>query len=247
MKMKVSGIAIATISLAVLASCGADPNSPGLEYMPDMYRSAAIEPYVDYGEIRGDENAELKMQLSAKVPPYGSIPYYGTDSAAVSLMLPYGRKPNVAFESTHGLYGWDLTSEDSYAAAAADMNPMKLTEENAEEIFAKGKYLFESRCAHCHGTKGDGQGPMVLSKAYVGVPDYANLKNLGDGQLFYSIYYGKGMMGAHGSILNKKEIWTLVHYVRKFQFADYGPGFVMGAEAAVPVEGEAVPPVVPAQ
>ena len=24
------------------------------------------------------------------------------------------------------------------------------------------------------------------------------------------------------SILNKKEIWTLVHYVRQFQRADYG-------------------------
>jgi len=42
------------------------------------------------------------------------------------------------------------------------------------------------------------------------------------GQLFYSIYYGKGMMGAHGPILNKKEIWTLVHYIRKFQDANYG-------------------------
>jgi hypothetical protein len=62
----------------------------------------------------------------------------------------------------------------------------------------------------------------VLSGAYVGVPDYANLKNLGDGQIFYSIYYGKGFMGAHSSILNKKEIWTLVHYIRKFQNADYG-------------------------
>jgi hypothetical protein len=29
-------------------------------------------------------------------------------------------------------------------------------------------------------------------------------------------------MGAHSSILNKKEIWTLVHYVKKFQNADYG-------------------------
>lgn len=238
--MKVSGIVIATISLAMLASCGADPNSPGLEYMPDMYRSSAIEPYVDYGEIRGEENAELKMQLSAKVPPHGSIPYYGTDSATVALMLPYGHKPTKSFEATHGLYGWEFSNDDTYAAAAADMNPLKLTAENAEDIFKTGKYLFESRCAQCHGTKGDGQGPMVVSGAYVGVPDYANVKTLGDGQLFYSIYYGKGMMGAHGPILNKKEIWTLVHYIRKFQYADYGPGFVLGAEVA-PVEGEPAP------
>jgi hypothetical protein len=29
-------------------------------------------------------------------------------------------------------------------------------------------------------------------------------------------------MGAHGSMLDKKEIWTLVHYVRSFQIKDYG-------------------------
>jgi hypothetical protein len=40
--------------------------------------------------------------------------------------------------------------------------------------------------------------------------------------MFYSIYYGKGAMGSHASMVNKKEIWTLVHYIRKFQNAAYG-------------------------
>ena len=34
----------------ILTSCVNNPDSPGLEYMPDMYRSPAIEAYVDYGE-----------------------------------------------------------------------------------------------------------------------------------------------------------------------------------------------------
>lgn len=233
---KITGLAFAAIASLTLGSCGADPDSPGLEYMPDMYRSAAIEPYVDYGEVRGEENMETKMTASAKVPPMGTIPYYGTDSVTVSLMLPYARKANEAFVITHGLYGMDVTTEDTYAAAAADANPLKLTAENADGIFKQGKYLFESRCAHCHGKAGDGQGPMVESGAYVGVPDYANVKNLSDGQMFYSIYYGKGMMGAHGSILNKKEIWTLVHYIRKFQDKNYGPGSEMAVEAPVETE-----------
>ncbi len=131
------------------------------------------------------------------------------------------------------MYGAELASgdEDTYAMAVSMSNPLKLTEANAEEIFAQGKYLFESRCAHCHGKGGDGNGPMVASGAYVGVPDYANLKNLSDGQMFYSIYYGRNMMGAHGSILNKKEIWTLVHYIRKFQYKDYGPGMATATPA----------------
>src|SRR5690606_24128680 len=115
MKFKViSSIAIAAVSTLMLGSCGADPDSAGFEYMPDMYRSSAIEPYVDYGEIRGRENAEVKMQLSAKVPPYGTIPYYGTDSTEVSLMLPYHRKGHTSMRESHGLYGFDLVSTNEY-------------------------------------------------------------------------------------------------------------------------------------
>jgi hypothetical protein len=29
-------------------------------------------------------------------------------------------------------------------------------------------------------------------------------------------------MGAHSMMLNKEEIWTLVHYVNQFRFDDYG-------------------------
>ncbi|MDX1446212.1 MAG: c-type cytochrome, partial [Lishizhenia sp.] len=73
----------------------------------------------------------------------------------------------------------------------------------------------------CHGEKGDGNGPMVESGAYAGVPDYKTKTDLADGQVFYSIYYGKGAMGAHASLLNNEQIWTLVHYVNKFRFDDY--------------------------
>jgi len=225
MKMKfriISSIAIAAVTTLMFGSCASDPDSSGLEYMPDMYRSPAIEPYVDYGEVKGRENTELKLKQSAMTPPSGTIPYYGTDSATVALMMPYARKAHTSMKTTHGMYGADLTEVNEYDLAASDKNPLALDSENSKEIFATGKKLFSANCAHCHGAKGDGNGPMVLSGAYAGVPDYANLTNLGDGQLFYSIYYGKGMMGAHNPILDKKEIWTLVHYIRKFQDADYG-------------------------
>jgi mono/diheme cytochrome c family protein len=236
MNIKFKALASLTVlaaSTLILGSCTADADSPGLEYMPDMYRSPAIEPYVDYGEIRGRENADFKMKMSAMTPPAGSIPYYGTDSATVHLMLPYFRKANVAFKETHGLYGADLSAADEYALAVSDVNPYKLTAENAEAMFKSGKELYTSNCAHCHGEKGDGNGPMVASGAYAGVPNYADKVALGDGQIFYSIYYGKGAMGGHAALLNKKEIWTLVHYVRKFQNADYGKFDATGKTVAV--------------
>jgi mono/diheme cytochrome c family protein len=190
--------------------------------MPDMYRSPSIETYVDYGEIRGRENKDLKSKLSALTPPRNTIPFCGTDSAEVRLMLPNLRKANAAWKESHGFYGVDLSKDDEYLLAANDINPYKLTAANSNSMMTNGKELFTAMCQHCHGEKGDGNGPMVASGAYVGVPAYATLTALSDGQIYYSIYYGKNMMGAHNSLLSKKEIWTLVHYVRQFQDPNYG-------------------------
>lgn len=232
MKIKfkaLASLAVISITTILLGSCTADADSSGLEYMPDMYRSPAIEPYVDYGEVRGRENKDMKMKISALVPPMGTVPYFGTDSTTVNLMLPYFRKANVAFRETHGLYGANLSIVDEYALAIADKNPIKLTAENVESVFKQGKELYTAMCQHCHSEKGDGNGPMVISGAYAGVPNYTDRAALSDGQMFYSIYYGKGAMGSHSSQLNKKEIWTLVHYVRKFQNAEYGKFDATGA------------------
>lgn len=233
----------------VIGSCTSNPDSSGLEYMPDMYRSPAIEPYVDYGEVRGRHNEEMSMQQSALTPPSNTIPFYGTNKEDVLVMLPYNRLPSMAFQTTHGLFGWNFSKSTEidfdYNQAVNDKNPLILTAENSEGMFKKGKELYAANCMHCHGEKGDGNGPMVLSGAYAGVPNYGEKVALGDGQLFYSIYYGKGAMGSHASLVNKKEIWTLVHYIRKFQNADYGTfsadGMAVQAKDSVAVIAVAMP------
>jgi len=218
----IANLSAVAVTGMIFVSCTSDQDSAGLEYMPDMYRSPAIEAYVDYGEVRGRIDESKKTKLTAMAPPAFTIPYFGTDSAEVKLMMPYTRLANESFKASHGMYNDRLTKEDHYTAAAADMNLITLNAGNAEAILGKGKELFTAMCQHCHGEKGDGNGPMVTSGAYSGVPNYSNLTNLSDGQIYYSIYYGKGAMGAHSLMLNKKEIWTLVHYVRQFQFPGYG-------------------------
>ena len=221
--LKVKTISLTFVFLYILSGCIENKDSSGLEYMPDMYRSPAVEPYVDYAEIRGKHNEEKSMKISAMVPPLSTIPYYGTDSQTVSLMLPYSRKPSLEFEQTHGLKDYTFSTSNEYELAVNDtINPLTISKENSKQIFDEGKKIYTSMCAHCHGEKGDGNGPMVTSGAYNGVPAYSDRKSLSNGQIFYSIYYGKGAMGAHGPLINKKEIWTLVHYVRKFQDKDYG-------------------------
>jgi len=253
MKMRiklVGGLMLATVSVMLLGSCVSDKDSSGLEYMPDMYRSPAIEPYVDYGEVRNQQNEDMKMTQSAMTPPHGTIPYFGTDAEEVALMLSWNIDPFDQFKTTHGLVGYNFSKENTYETEALLMtvNPLKLTAENSEELFANGKKIYTANCAHCHGAKGDGNGPMMETGVYVGVPNYADKTQLSDGQIFYSIYYGKGSMGSHTSIVNKKEIWTLVHYIRRFQDSAYGSvtdGVLNSDDTAEPAEEEEVAGVDP--
>jgi len=39
-------------------------------------------------------------------------------------------------------------------------------------------------------------------------------------------------MGGHASLVSKKEIWTLVHYIRKFQNSAYGTFNADGSSVA---------------
>jgi mono/diheme cytochrome c family protein len=216
-----------------LTSCKSE-DSPFYEYMPDMYRSPAVEAYVDYGEVRERYDINRALTLSAKVPPRGTIPFMGTDMEEVLLNLPYHRKPGKGMDITHNHFGLEMgvDAESEYLAAATDVNPIKLTEANAESILNFGKSIYSKQCQHCHGEAGDGQGPMVTSGAYSGVPNYKNL-TITEGQMFYSIYYGKGLMGAHSHTVSKKEIWSIVHYIRKMQDDNYGK---FGADIIAPVD-----------
>ena len=69
---------LGALSLMVvgMASCGGDPNSPGVEYMPDMYRSPAVEAYVDYGQdpyyFTEDKARAQRERPSAMLPPAGT-------------------------------------------------------------------------------------------------------------------------------------------------------------------------------
>ncbi len=213
---------IAVLGALQLSSCKSE-DSPFYEYMPDMYRSAAIETYVDYGEVRERYDDKRANTISAKVPPMGTIPFYGTNREEVLIMMPYHRRPGKGMDLTHNHFGMDLAedAEAEYAAAANDKNPIVLNESNVEIILNFGKSVYSKQCQHCHGEAGDGKGPMVESGAYSGVPNYKNLM-IAEGQMFYSIYYGKGLMGAHSKSITKKEMWSVVHYIRRLQDENYG-------------------------
>lgn len=206
--------ALGLFSGVVMVSCVSDPNSPGVEYMPDMYRSPAVEAYVDYAEVRGLFREDLVGDEVSLTPPHGTIPYYGTGDN-VKYMLPYKHGAPVGGDKAYGLFGMEQDTF-GYQNSAFDVNPIPYS----DEVLKEGKELYGLFCVHCHGESGDGQGSVVTNSngKFPPPPSYSGpLKDLPAGTIFYSITYGKGMMGAHASQLNKEERWKLVWYVQKLQ------------------------------
>ena len=191
---RISILPLIIVAIAFLGSCKTNELSPGLEYMPDMYRSPSIEEYVDYGEIQERRNDSIATKLSAMIPPMGTIPYT-EDLEDVKYNFPY---PYAA-------------TDEGYAAASASLrNPLAFN----EAVYNEGKEIYGKFCVHCHGDNGKGKGSITLNGAFPPPPAYSNIVDLTQGKMFHTLMYGKGNMGSHSSQLNKKELWTVVHYVQ---------------------------------
>ena len=193
-KQIIQSLGVATFGILLLASCGSDPLSPGIEYMPDMYRSPAIEEYVDYGEMRDRIDEDVAMTLSARKPVKGTIAYSeNADEAAYNFPYPY-----------------ENTTEDYELAGAELLNPVVFT----EEVYLEAQAKYEVFCVHCHGEKGNGQGILVTRGKFAAPPAYQTIADLTQGKMFHTLQYGKGNMGSHAGKLTRKERWNLVHYVQ---------------------------------
>jgi mono/diheme cytochrome c family protein len=189
----------AAAATLMLSSCTKNENSPGVEYMPDMYRSPAIEAYVDYGMdpwLIGEDAAEAQRNvLSARKPVAGTIAYSGTENTELAMPYPFFNTP-----------------EDYDRAGAEWTSPLPVTKANLDA----GYSVFLRFCIHCHGEAGEGNGSMteVSGGKYPVVPSYQSRANIKDGNMYHTLMYGKGLMGSHASQISAQERWQVIQYVR---------------------------------
>lgn len=184
------GLVIATSTMVLLNSCSTDPLSPGIEFMPDMYRSIAYKPY--------EENPNFKDLLGARPPVVGTI--------------SQGEFPNSPWGINNAIYPYPNTPEGYEAAGLNLKNPIELTPENLE----KGKAVYTKFCTPCHGDAGDGNGSIVANGKFPSPGKYwdkVTANGLNEGKMFHSITYGKNLMGQHASQINKEERWLVIHYI----------------------------------
>lgn len=86
-------IILITLYFILASSCGKkDPNSPGVEFMPDMYRSPSLEVYSTNG-ILPDSMASQKP-VKGTIPMTGYIPYpYANDTAGYTAAGKFLKNP----------------------------------------------------------------------------------------------------------------------------------------------------------
>ncbi len=89
-------------------------------------------------------------------------------------------------------------------------NPIK----KSLESIKRGRKIYVSSCANCHGSDAKGKGPAAINLAV----QPTNLREMAglhaDGDLAWKITNGRGAMPAWKDMLGKNQVWDLVNYIQ---------------------------------
>ena len=201
LKMKNSILKTAAIfglASVLLNSCSPKENPP-LVYFPDMYYPVAYDPLMKAEDAYSDHDNEIPAFIANNgatglTPVEGSVPQ-NKDGIVSEETLPKNvDEYNAGYE----------------AAKLITNSPLKA--ENLEKDMARGKVLYERTCGACHGVNGDGQGPIVQSGAYSGVPKYSD-REITIGSIHYVLTNGRNAMGSYAGQLNVGDRWRVAQYV----------------------------------
>jgi mono/diheme cytochrome c family protein len=95
---------------------------------------------------------------------------------------------------------------------AARKNPVRFTQASVD----RGKKVYMTQCALCHGAKGDGKGDLAADMK-LSLPDLTKADTLSgrtDGELFVIISTGKEPMPSQKGRMQDQQLWNLVNYLR---------------------------------
>lgn len=191
--------AIFGLTTVLLNSCGGPKDNPPLVYFPDMYFPVAYDPLMKAKDAYSDHENEIPAFV-AHNGATGLSPVEGTVAQ---------NKDGVVSEETlpKNVDQYNAGYDASKLITASPLKP-----ENLEKDLARGKILFDHTCSACHGTGGDGQGPIVMSGAYSGVPKYSD-RDITIGSIHYVLTNGRNAMGSYAGQLNVGDRWRVALYV----------------------------------
>ncbi|MDP2453050.1 MULTISPECIES: cytochrome c [unclassified Kaistella] len=224
--------AILGCAAITLSSCSKE--NPPLVYFPDMYFPVAYDPLMK----AQDAYSKHENEIPAFVKQNGATglgPVDGTVSQnPEGIADPAANKAMVPLEYNEGY-------DASKLITASPLNPA----DQAKDL-ARGKLLYGQTCAACHGAAGDGQGSIVESGAYSGVPKYAD-REITIGSVHYVLTHGRNSMGSYAGQLKPGDRWRVALYImNEFKGGLTAPAVVAAnatpaLSAATPAESSTSP------
>jgi hypothetical protein len=197
-------VAIGIVAFGILGLQGRTSHEPPVEIysdqmFPGMDRQPKLRP-------QAPDNF-FTNGLSTQMPPLGTI--------ARSQPIETANGPVYHFEDSPV-----NTGRIAGGTNFVDLNPLVVN----LALIQRGHDRFDIYCAPCHGKVGDGNG---ITKRIGVMPAVANLHDkriveLPDGEIFNTITYGKGLMGAAGPLLPTRDRWAVIAYLRTLQLSWLG-------------------------
>ncbi|MBS1664212.1 MAG: cytochrome c [Bacteroidetes bacterium] len=185
------------VVVTLVLSCSDVRRNPGRTYMPDMAYSRAVETY--------SVTEEQKAEWLKKGIHFSNTPVPGTIKRGE--LFPFLIAKDNAGDTAN------------YVASRQVKNPLT----SMDTVEAERLYLVN--CGICHGSKLDGNGPLYKggdgpfsAKPATLVGD-AKYEAMPEGQMFYSVTYGKNKMGSYASQINTKQRWMVIAYIKSKQSA----------------------------
>lgn len=188
--------------IAFFTACSDVQREPGRTYMPDMAYSRAYETYAE----RDSDNFTMNRNAAGDKIFYNNMPVSGTIARGEEM-------PFLIPKDAQG----DTTN---YIASKQISNPILALNENDMK---EAERLYLINCGICHGKNLDGNGPLYKDgngpfpahpAALKGDAKYVNMP---EGQMFYSVTYGKNLMGSYASQLSRKQRWMVIAYIKAQQ------------------------------
>lgn len=190
----------AILGFAAISLSSCSKENPPLVYFPDMYFPVAYDPLMKaqdaYSKHENEIPAFVKNDGATGLSPVNGTVAQNRDGVA-------DEAANAAMTPDQYNAGYDA----SKLVTASPLDPA-----NQEKDLARGKDLYNKTCAACHGTAGDGQGPIVASGAYSGVPKYAD-RQITVGSVHYVLTNGRNAMGSYAGQLKPGDRWRVSMYV----------------------------------
>ena len=194
-------------------SCSNVKREPGSAYMPDMAYSRAYETYAERDSAMFTQN----MNEAGSKIFYNNMPVAGTISRGEEMPFPIAK---------------DVQGDTAnYFASRAITSPV--TSMDSVQT-AEAERLYLVNCGICHGTKLDGNGPLYKDGTgpFPAAPKNLMTLNMPEGQMFYSIAYGKNLMGSYASQLSRKQRWMVISYIKSKEAAAKTPAAASTTVAA---------------